>query len=339
MKQALVVLSLVAAAGVARAQPMVSVSVTQRELADGFAMLTDHLEEPVGLLASADVPVLGLHRGDVVIALDGKTPKLNEGSWRTLPDLTPVLYLDVLRGKQRLVVRIAVQFGAIVTHTHEEYIDHDLEMADRYSDVRFAQVTRGGAPSGVLVLDEMVGLGTAIAPGDVVRRVDGKQIATVAELVDALKAAKAHPQILFDVERLGQPIRVTVYVDPEPKPDPVIADGIAHIKRLDDHTFEVPSSLVDAIMRYPMPAARSVRIVPAMMNGKIIGVKLYAIRPGSLAAALGLMNGDTLRKVGSTELTDLDKALEAYTHLRDATDLKIELTRRGKPLELEYKIK
>ena len=49
------------------------------------------------------------------------------------------------------------------------------------------------------------------------------------------------------------------------------------------------------------------------------GFKLYAIRPSSVYAKIGLTNGDTLSAINGLELTTADKALEVYTKLREAT--------------------
>ena len=86
-------------------------------------------------------------------------------------------------------------------------------------------------------------------------------------------------------------------------------------------------------------APRGVRVVPSMKNGQPNGFKLYAVRPSSVYAKLGLTNGDTLQSINGFELTSADKALEVYTKLREATQLQVEITRRGKPMTLNYSIR
>jgi len=111
------------------------------------------------------------------------------------------------------------------------------------------------------------------------------------------------------------------------------------IKKIDDNTFEIDKSLVDKVLANPMAVAKGARIVPAVKNGKPDGFKLYAIRPSSVYAKLGLTNGDTLQSINGFELTSADKALEVYTKLREATSLEMEVTRRGKPVTLKYTIR
>lgn len=111
------------------------------------------------------------------------------------------------------------------------------------------------------------------------------------------------------------------------------------IKKIDDNTFEIDKALVDKVLANPMAVAKGARIVPAVKNGKPDGFKLYAIRPSSVYAKLGLTNGDTLQSINGFELTSADKALEVYTKLREATSLEMEVMRRGKPVTLKYTIR
>jgi general secretion pathway protein C len=111
------------------------------------------------------------------------------------------------------------------------------------------------------------------------------------------------------------------------------------IKKIDDSNYEIDKSLVEKVLLNPMAVAKGARVVPSMKNGKPDGFKLYAIRPSSAFAKLGLSNGDTLQSINGFELTSADKALEVYTKLREATSLEVEVTRRGKPVTLKYSIK
>ena len=111
------------------------------------------------------------------------------------------------------------------------------------------------------------------------------------------------------------------------------------IKKIDDTTFEIDKSLIDKVTANPMAFMKGARVVPAMKNGKPEGIKLYAIRPNSPYAKLGLTNGDTLQSINSFELTSVDKGLEIYAKLREATSLQVEVIRRGKPMTLKYTIR
>ena len=111
------------------------------------------------------------------------------------------------------------------------------------------------------------------------------------------------------------------------------------IKKIDENNYEIDKALVDKVLANPMAVAKGARVVPAVKNGQPDGFKLYAIRPSSVYAKLGLTNGDTLQSINGFELTSADKALEVYTKLREATSLEVNVTRRGKPLTLKYSIR
>jgi hypothetical protein len=112
----------------------------------------------------------------------------------------------------------------------------------------------------------------------------------------------------------------------------------ASIKRIDDTHYEVKGSLIDHVLANPLALAKGARVVPSVKDGKPDGFKMYAIRPGSLYARVGLRNGDTLLDVNGMELTSADKALEVYTRVREATQLTVSLVRRGQPVTVQIKI-
>ena len=149
------------------------------------------------------------------------------------------------------------------------------------------------------------------------------------------------------IERLAL-VGVTLPPVPVASTEPVKSDGDGDdlqasidngIKKIDDSTYEIDKKLVDQVLANPMAVAKGARVVPAVKNGKPDGFKLYAIRPSSVYAKLGLTNGDTIQSINGFELTTADKALEVYTKLREATSLEMEVTRRGKPVTLKYTIR
>ena len=125
-----------------------------------------------------------------------------------------------------------------------------------------------------------------------------------------------------------------------PDPDAAkLAEAIDKgIRKIDDTHFEIKASLVDSVLLNPMAVMKGARVVPAMKDGKSVGIKLYAIRPNSLYAKVGLANGDTVKAINGMDLSSVDKGLEVYTQLRDAKKLELSLDRRGKPLTLTITI-
>jgi general secretion pathway protein C len=111
------------------------------------------------------------------------------------------------------------------------------------------------------------------------------------------------------------------------------------VKKLDETRYDIDRALVEKILSDPTVAARSARIVPSVKDGKSNGFKMYAIRPNSLFAKIGLQNGDTITSINGLDMSSPDRALEVYTKVRSASSLSVSVIRRGQPVNLDYSIK
>lgn len=147
---------------------------------------------------------------------------------------------------------------------------------------------------------------------------------------------------------LGQERRPAPPAPTTEEPPPVAATGTGTpdelgldegIKQIDESNYEIARNLVDKVLANPMSVARGARVVPSVKDGKPNGFKLYAIRPSSVFAKIGLRNGDTIHTVNGFDLTTPDKALEVYTKVREASNLTVTVTRRGQPVTLNYSIR
>jgi hypothetical protein len=109
--------------------------------------------------------------------------------------------------------------------------------------------------------------------------------------------------------------------------------------KVDGARVEISRRLIEAFVADPDLLAGSMRIAPSFKDGRASGFKLYAIRPSSLPAKLGLMNGDTVSAIGGIALVTLDDALDAFNQLQSAQSVSVDLVRKGKAMTLEYKIR
>ena len=91
------------------------------------------------------------------------------------------------------------------------------------------------------------------------------------------------------------------------------------------------------LLAHPNRLGSSVRILPVGCSGHS-GVRLYAIRPDSLLARLGIRSGDIVRSVNGIELSSPDKAIGLYHTLRTAQHVSVELVRGGQTLTMRYTI-
>jgi S1-C subfamily serine protease len=115
-------------------------------------------------------------------------------------------------------------------------------------------------------------------------------------------------------------------------PDP-LADTI---KRIDDLHYEVPRATLDRVL-----AARSsyTALARALPSRRTPGVQLFGIRPGSLLAAVGILNGDVLRAINANAVTTADEVLDLLPQIQGDRVWRVDLYRRGKPVLITLTIK
>jgi general secretion pathway protein C len=101
----------------------------------------------------------------------------------------------------------------------------------------------------------------------------------------------------------------------------------------------VDRALVETLIENSSALMSQARILPYERDGQVQGFKLYGIRRNSLLSKLGMNNGDIIHSIGGIDMTSPDRALEAYSKLRNVGSLSVAYTRRGKRQNLEYNIR
>jgi general secretion pathway protein C len=142
------------------------------------------------------------------------------------------------------------------------------------------------------------------------------------------------------------PAPAPVAAAPEPPPPPprggpatVPPEIASKIQKVSDTEFNIDRSVVDKILENQAELMRSARIVPEQKDGKVVGVRLFGIRPDTLLGTLGLQNGDRLETINGFNMASPEKALEAYARLRTSPNLNVKVNRRGSPVSIDYRIK
>ena len=106
----------------------------------------------------------------------------------------------------------------------------------------------------------------------------------------------------------------------------------------DGHHCDVDRARVRTLLE-TRAGVSAARFVPRFHCGGMTGIRVYAVRPASLLARLGLRNGDTLQRINGVELSSPDQALRLYSALHVARHITLELERNGRPLVLTYAIR
>ena len=122
-------------------------------------------------------------------------------------------------------------------------------------------------------------------------------------------------------------------------PSTVPPDIASRIQKVSDTEFNIDRSVVDKILENQAELMKSARIVPETKDGKVLGIRLFGIKPDTLLGTLGLQNGDRLESINGFNMGSPEKALEAYARLRTASQLDVTVNRRGAPVSIVHHIK
>ncbi len=147
---------------------------------------------------------------------------------------------------------------------------------------------------------------------------------------------------MFDEKPLPPPVVTTTTTSVATPPgagkplDPVIARGIERVSATE---FRIDRGVLDKILEEQAELLKGTAIGPERENGRVTGVRILGVRPGTVLAALGIESGDRLVTLNGFEMSDPEKMLQAYATLHGAPRLMLGMVRGGKPLEIDYAIR
>jgi general secretion pathway protein C len=81
------------------------------------------------------------------------------------------------------------------------------------------------------------------------------------------------------------------------------------------------------------------RAVPYFKDGRSIGLRLFAIKTGSLYEKVGLKNGDILKTINGNNLGDISQALKLFEQLKQERSISLVLEREKQDREFKYTIR
>ena len=83
---------------------------------------------------------------------------------------------------------------------------------------------------------------------------------------------------------------------------------------------------------------KQARIRPHFRNGKPDGLTISRIKSGSLFTRLGLRSGDIITGVNGQPIESVDDALRFYNSLKSSSQVSLQIRRRGKLRDFDYRI-
>lgn len=81
------------------------------------------------------------------------------------------------------------------------------------------------------------------------------------------------------------------------------------------------------------------RAVPYFADGQAVGLRLFAIKSGSLYEKIGLRNGDVLKSVNGNSLADMSQAMQLFERLKTERSISLTIERNREQKELRYQIR
>lgn len=205
------------------------------------------------------------------------------------------------------------------------------------------------ADSGVRVADTALCAALGLSPSDTITAISGHGVARPHELSGILRElAIFRPHSLFidlirDRTAMVERWELDGDLDVERRAElAAIGSGasdprVATVAQIDGTTYAVPRATVEAWTADPLLVTSGGRAIPMFGSRDQEGFKLYAIRPGSAYAALGLEDGDVVRAINGTPIGSGDQVLELIA--RSTTRITVDVLRRSRSLLLNYLIK
>jgi hypothetical protein len=286
-------------------------------------------EEPGGLAVpiegTADFARYGLQPGDVIRAANGSlvfdTLRVSEG----------VTVLDVVRQHKPLLIKIVLH-GKTTNATSLTNLEY-LDLLDRLSSPPFSiPVLRNGKASGVRITSAPFTWSVGLSDGDVVRAIDGHPITTDGELLAAVRNLRVGVTRVV-AEHEGRPLAVEITLA-----KPI---ELGSIRALGPNRYELSRELAKQLAEEMGLFERHVEAFPVHVtkDSSVSAVRLVAVQPDSLAAALGLQRDDLLIDLNGFPLETIERRSKAMDALLAEATLSLHLERKGKRIAITYQLR
>ena len=108
------------------------------------------------------------------------------------------------------------------------------------------------------------------------------------------------------------------------------------IVKIDDY-YMLNHRALDEILEDQAELMRQTRVVTTSNDGESV-IRLFGVGPGTVLYDLGFRNGDRIESINGFDVSNPERALEAYAHLRTADVLEVRVMREGRVVRLHYEL-
>jgi len=104
-------------------------------------------------------------------------------------------------------------------------------------------------------------------------------------------------------------------------------------------TYMVDQARLQQAIANPGQMMTDARLKPNIVNGKEEGFVLSEVKQGGVYHSLGLQDGDALLRINEYDISNPEKALQAFTALKGMERVQVDLIRSGSRMTMTYQIK
>ncbi len=298
----------------------------------GLVAMAWFISEAVSDLTAASGPALP----EIATAYDGASPpdlpRRASGRWLTAPPEPVKPPVGVPPGLPVEPPSKPVEYAPQRTELPVELMGTIVVQGD--PAVRFATLLINGAASMTVARGSIILGGAevvAVRPRVIFLR-QGDTL-SYAELWDGTvrprAIAKASPRPLTQSKA---PTRTAAWSRPRPDAAPI------GIKSDGKNSWMIDKQFLEETINNPSQEMMRARVVPRYVKGRMNGVKLHGVGARSLYRRIGLRSGDVITSVNGQAIDRPNALMALYNELASARSFRLDVMRRGQPVQLTYQV-
>jgi general secretion pathway protein C len=117
------------------------------------------------------------------------------------------------------------------------------------------------------------------------------------------------------------------------------ASSSAFAQRIGRGSYIVDQASLQQMIANPGRMMTDARLRPNTADGRQEGFMLSEVKPNGIYQSLGLQDGDVLLKINEYDISNPERALQAFTALKGLDRVQIDLIRSGARMTMTYQIK
>ena len=124
-----------------------------------------------------------------------------------------------------------------------------------------------------------------------------------------------------------------------PRPAQGSSSGARGIVQTGPGSFVLDRAARDSLIEGAADFTRSVAVRPEKVGDDVIGLRIAALKPGTVLDALGVKAGDVLESLDGIPLTAPDRMLEAYARARAEEHVRLVIRRDGREQQIDFEVR